>query len=299
MENFSFKRRTPGEKVFFIFNGILMVFICFITIYPFINTMALSFSEGAEAMRGRVYFFPRVATWQNYKTVFNDNEILRGYAVTVTRTTLGILTTLFCTGCLAYGLSKKYLVGRKFYILICVVSMIFHAGLIPTYMLYKDMGLLNNFLVYILPGAVSTFNMILMKNYFEHMPEELEESAMIDGASTMRVVFSIVLPLAMPIIATISIFTGVGQWNSWFDAYMFVPKKTEIHPLQTYLYRVISLSQIATQDPQEMQLLERMRVNVTTVRSATVMITTIPIIFIYALFQKHFIKGAMVGALKG
>ncbi|MCL2057884.1 MAG: carbohydrate ABC transporter permease [Oscillospiraceae bacterium] len=166
-------------------------------------------------------------------------------------------------------------------------------------MLYKDIGLLNNFLVYILPSAVSTFNMILMKNYFEHLPVELEESAMIDGASTLKILWKVIMPLAMPIIATISIFTGVGQWNSWFDAYMFVPKRTDLHPLQTYLYRVISLSQISTENPMEMQLLERLRTNVTTIRAATVMITTIPIIFIYSLFQKHFIKGAMVGALKG
>ena len=291
--------KTPGEKAFFIFNSVLMFIICFITIYPFINTMALSFSEGTDAMRGGIYFYPRKATIQNYTTVFNDNEILRGYMITISRTALGIITSLICTGCLAYGLSKKYLIGRKFYITVCVISMIFNAGLIPTYMLYKDIGLLNNFLVYILPSAVSTFNMILMKNYFEHLPVELEESAMIDGASTLKILWKVIMPLAMPIIATISIFTGVGQWNSWFDAYMFVPKRTDLHPLQTYLYRVISLSQISTENPMEMQLLERLRTNVTTIRAATVMITTIPIIFIYSLFQKHFIKGAMVGALKG
>jgi len=292
-------RRSTGETVFMVFNSLFMIFFCFITIYPFINTLAVSFNDGSDALRGGIYFLPRQLTTLNYATVFKDNEILRAYGVTISRTIIGVVTTLTVTGLLAYGLSKKQLVGRKVYVFICLVAMIFSAGLIPTYMLYKDVKLLNSFLVYILPHAVSIFNMILMKNFFEQLPMEIEESAMIDGAGTFRILLSVVLPVSMPIVATICIFTGVFQWNEWFDAYMFVPRRMEIHPVQTYLYKVIALSMSATQDAAEAQLLERLKTNVITIRAATVIITTIPIVFIYSLFQKHFVKGVMVGAVKG
>lgn len=292
-------KRTTGEKVFTVFNTILLVLLCFTTIYPFINTLALSFNEGMDALRGGIYFFPRVFTLENYKKVFGDSEIIRGYGITLARTFIGTVVTLFCTGILAYGLSKKYLMGRKFYIGLCVFAMIFNAGLIPTYMLYRDLGLLNNFWVYILPSAVSPWYMILMKTFFEQIPVELEESAMLDGASTLRIFLTIVVPISMPIIATVCIFSAVYQWNAWYDAYMFVTRRMELHPVQTYLYRVVALAQRSAENPAEAQLLERLSTSATVLRSATVMITTVPIVFIYAIFQKHFIKGVMIGALKG
>lgn len=292
-------KSTSGERLFTVVNTVFMVLICFITIYPFINTLAVSFNDGTDALRGGIYFYPRMFSLQNYVTVFNDSDIVTAYGVTVARTVIGVVTTLIVTGLLGYGLSKKYLIGRKFYVFICLVAMIFNPGLIPTYMLYKDLRLLNNFWVYIFPYAVNVFNMILMKNYFEHLPVELEESAMIDGAGPLRIFVSIIIPVSMPIIATIAIFAGVEQWNAWFDAYMYMTKRTELHPVQTYLYRVIALSQRATENAAEAQLLERLRTNVTTIQAATVIITTVPIVFIYAIFQKHFIKGVMVGAVKG
>ena len=182
---------------------------------------------------------------------------------------------------------------------LCTFAMIFNAGLIPTYMLYRDANLINNFWVYILPAAVNIWDMILMKNFFQQLPEEVEESAEIDGAGTMRIFFSIVIPISMPIIATIAIFSAVGQWNSWYDAYIFCTTRTDLHPIQTYLYKVIALSQATSSNAAESQLLARLKTNVTTIRAATVVITILPIIFIYCLFQKHFIKGVMVGSLKG
>jgi putative aldouronate transport system permease protein len=292
-------KMSVGERLFITINGILMTVICMITIYPFINTLALSFNDGIDANRGRIYLWPRVFSLLNYQQVFKDNSIVNGYFITITRTFLGTAVTLLCTGVLAYALSKNYLIGRKWYIRFCVFCMIFNAGLIPTYMLFRDVGLLNNYLVYILPSAVSTWYMILMKTFFEQLPPDLEEAAMIDGASAMRIFLTIIIPISMPIIATVCIFSSVYQWNAWYDAYMFVTKNTDIHPLQTYLYRVVALSQQQSQNAAEAQLLERMRTNVITIRATTVIITTAPIIFIYALFQKHFIKGVMIGALKG
>ena len=288
-------QRPASERVMMVVITIFMVLFCFCTLYPFINTLAISFNEGPDTLKGGIYFVPRIFTFQNYEEIFSDSSILSAYTITILRTVIG---TIF-TGLLAYGLSKKYLRGRKFYMVLCTFAMIFNAGLIPTYMLYRDAKLINNFWVYILPAAVNIWDMILMKNFFQQLPEEVEESAEIDGAGTMRIFFSIVIPISMPIIATIAIFSAVGQWNSWYDAYIFCTTRTDMHPIQTYLYKVIALSQATSSNAAESQLLARLKTNVTTIRAATVVITILPIIFIYCLFQKHFIKGVMVGSLKG
>lgn len=292
-------QRPVSERVMMVVITIFMVLFCFCTLYPFINTLAISFNEGPDTLKGGIYFVPRIFTFQNYEEIFSDSSILSAYTITILRTVIGTVFTLMFTGLLAYGLSKKYLRGRKFYMVLCTFAMIFNAGLIPTYMLYRDAKLINNFWVYILPSAVNIWDMILMKNFFQQLPEEVEESAEIDGAGTMRIFFSIVIPISMPIIATIAIFSAVGQWNSWYDAYIFCTTRTDLHPIQTYLYKVIALSQATSSNAAESQLLARLKTNVTTIRAATVVITILPIIFIYCLFQKHFIKGVMVGSLKG
>ncbi len=292
-------QRPVSERVMMVVITIFMVLFCFCTLYPFINTLAISFNEGPDTLKGGIYFVPRLFTFQNYEEIFSDSSILSAYTITILRTVIGTVFTLMFTGLLAYGLSKKYLRGRKFYMVLCTFAMIFNAGLIPTYMLYRDAKLINNFWVYILPSAVNIWDMILMKNFFQQLPEEVEESAEIDGAGTMRIFFSIVIPISMPIIATIAIFSAVGQWNSWYDAYIFCTTRTDLHPIQTYLYKVIALSQATSSNAAESQLLARLKTNVTTIRAATVVITILPIIFIYCLFQKHFIKGVMVGSLKG
>lgn len=292
-------KKPNSEKLFILLNSLLMISVCIVTIYPFLNTFALSFNEGPDAMRGGIYIWPRQFTLQNYEEVFSDDTVIRAYIVTVSRTVIGVITGLLVTGMMSYGLSKKNLVFRRSYMIICVVGMIFNPGLIPIYMLYRDVGLQNNFMVYILPYATNIWFMILMKTFFQQLPAELEESGSIDGAGTLSVFFRIIIPISMPIIATICIFNGVFHWNQWFDAYIFVSRRTELHPIQTYLYKVIALSQATASSAAESQLLDRLRVNVTTIRAATVIITVLPIVSIYAIFQKHFIKGVMVGSLKG
>jgi putative aldouronate transport system permease protein len=292
-------RQSPGERIFNTFNVIFMILVCIMTLYPFINTLAISFNEGPDALKGGIYFLPRVFTFRNYHDIFTENTIVRAYGITVARTVLGVALSLIVTGMMSYGLSKKKLLFRRSYMLICAFAMIFNPGLIPIYMLYKDVSLLNNFLVYILPSAVSIWNMILMKTFFERLPEEIEQSAMIDGCNSVQVFFKIVVPVSMPIIATICIFNGVAQWNSWFDAYMFCARRPEIQPIQTFLYKVIALSQASSANQIDLEMLERLKTNVVTIRAATVIITVIPILFIYSLFQKHFIQGAMLGSLKG
>ncbi|ANE45534.1 ABC transporter permease [Paenibacillus swuensis] len=286
---------------FSLFNSLnitLMVMICVVTIYPFLNTLAISLNDGADANRGGIYLWPRLFSTQSYEVIFKDDKIIQALIVTVSRTALGILTTVFCTAIFAYGLSKKMLIGRKYYLLICVIGLIFNGGLIPTYLLYKDLHLLDTFAVYIIPGLINIWYMLLMKTFFEQIPAELEEAAKIDGCGTWRLLFTIIFPLSMPIIASICIFVGVDQWNSWFDAYVFTYNEN-LQPIQTYLFKIIALNQTPAQDAMASQMLERARTTGRTLSAAAVIVTTLPIMFIYFLFQKHFTKGVMVGALKG
>lgn len=279
-------------------NASLMLFICFITIYPFINTLAISFNDGMDANRGGIYFWPREFSLRSYDIIFEDNTILQALLVTVNRTVLGTVATVVCTAIFSYGLSKKLLLGRKFFLFVCVIGLMFNGGLIPTYILYKDLGLLDTFAVYIIPNLIHIWYMILMKTFFEQLPAELEEAAKMDGCGTWRMLGSIVFPLSMPIIATICIFVGVDQWNAWFDAYVFTYNE-KLQPIQTYLFKIIALNQSPVQDAAASQLLERARATGRTIGAAAVIITTVPIALIYFMFQKHFTKGIMIGALKG
>jgi len=280
------------------FNVSLMLIVCFITFYPFINTLAISLNDGMDANRGGIYFWPRQFSLQSYHVIFEDNTIVQALLVTVSRTVAGVMATVFCTAVFAYGLSKKLLMGRNFFLFVCVFGLIFNGGLIPTYILYKDLGLLDTFAVYVIPNLINIWYMILMKTFFEQLPAELEEAAKMDGCGTWRLLFTIVFPLSMPIIATICIFVGVDQWNSWFDAYVFTYNE-KLQPLQTYLFKIIALNQAPVQDAAASQLLVRVRVTGRTIGAAAVIVTTVPIALIYFMFQKHFTKGIMIGALKG
>ncbi|MCZ8518446.1 MULTISPECIES: carbohydrate ABC transporter permease [Paenibacillus] len=291
-------KRTLGERTFDTLNITLMVLLSLGTLYPFINTLAISFSDGLDAQKGGIYLWPRQFSVSSYQVVFSDKTIIGAYWITLSRTALGMLVTVFCTGLLAYGLSKQGLMGRRAYLLICVFSMIFYGGLIPTYLLYKEMGLLSNFLVYIIPGAINVWYMILMKTFFEQLPKELEESAIIDGCGYFSTFYRIIIPVSMPIVATICIFVGVDHWNSWFDAYIF-NNNPKLQPIQTFLYKIIALSQTPVTNAAQSQLMDRLKANQMTIKAASVVITAVPISLIYFLFQKHFTKGLMVGAIKG
>lgn len=291
-------KKSFGERSFDVANITLMVLLSITTLYPFINTFAISFSDGLDAQRGGIFLWPRKFSLSSYEVVFSDRTIIQAYLITLARTSIGLILTVFCTGIFAYGLSKKNLIGRNGYLLICVFSMIFYGGLIPTYLLYKELGLISNFLVYVIPGMINVWYMILMKTFFEQLPKELEESAIIDGSGYFSTFYRIIMPVSMPIIATICIFVGVDQWNSWFDAYIFNNKQS-LQPIQTYLFKIIALSQTPETNAVQSQLMNRLKVNHMTIKAAAVMITAIPISLIYLMFQKYFTKGLMVGAVKG
>lgn len=291
-------KKSLGGKLFDFFNTILMVFVCITTLYPFLNTAAISLNSGIDAARGGIYLWPRVFSLKSYKVVFSDSNILNAAIISIIKTILGIIGTVLCTGIFAFGLSKKYLIGRKIYLIICVFTMFFYGGIIPHYLVYRDLHLTNNFLVYILPNLINVWYMVLMKTYFQQLPTEIEESAKIDGCSLFTIFFRIIIPISMPIVATICIFVGVDQWNAWFDAYLFISNE-KLYPLQTYLYRILAFAQVRERSGLEAQLIDRMAASELTIKCATVIVTTLPIIFIYSAFQKYFTKGIMIGSIKG
>ena len=211
--------------------------------YPFWNTIAVSFNDGLDSIRGGIKLWPRVFTWQNYKALFTTDQIAHAFVISVSRTVLQTVLNVFCTGMLAYALSRKEFVIRKPLTAILVVSMYINAGLIPGYMLIKRLGMLNSYAVYIVPCLVDIFNFILVRTYINGMPDSFVESARIDGANEFRIFMQIIMPLIVPSIAMTALFVAVGAWNSWFDTYLYCSGKTNLHSLQYVLMQFLQSSQ--------------------------------------------------------
>ena len=292
-------RETPGERIFNGINILIMLVIAFLSLYPIWYVFVNSFNDANDAMLGGIYWWPRMFSLENYKAVFRDATVFRAYTITVLRTLLGTVTGVLFTAIVSYGLSKPYLIFRKFYLLVGTVTLFFGGGLIPYFLVLRSLGLLNNFLVYIIPALFSFFNLLIFMSFFRELPAALEESARIDGANDFRIFFRIILPLSMPVIATIALFNGVYHWNDYFSGVMFMTNRTDLEPIQTYLYRVIA--QTSAQDIRSAAGAEVVTKNLTTstaVKLATMVITTLPIVCVYPFLQKYFIKGMLLGAIK-
>lgn len=300
-----FRRRyqSIGDVVLDIIILITMVIIFVATLYPFLNSIAISFNFANDTTKGGITIFPRVFTLRNYELIFQNPMVYQGYLVSIVRTIVGTVTGLFFTALLAFGMAHRELVGRKFYTFFCLIPMYFGGGLMPYYFLINNLKLNNTFWVYIIPSLVGLWNMILLRTYFQAIPAALEESARIDGASYLTVFWKIIFPISTPIIATIALFIGVGHWNDWFTASIFMTKSSVDHlkPMQNVLLDVINKASIAERLAAMSGTGAQIRGN-TNVRSLTMacMIATIvPIIIVYPFLQKYFAKGIMVGSLKG
>ena len=300
------RKKSVGDWTFDIANVIIMFIIIFATLYPFINSAAISLNDANDTTKGGITFYPRIFTLRNYELIFQNPRVYNAYIITIARTVLGTVTALLFTSMLAFGMAHNNLKGKKFYTMICIIPMYFGGGIIPFYFLIRSLGLMNNFMVYVIPGLVGIWNMILMRTYFQGIPISLEESARIDGANYLTVFFRIILPVSMPIIATIALFIGVGQWNAWFDAAMFVTKQ-DLKPMQTLLLSIISEARFAEQLAQTAagaaadagNIGKAAKVNVRSITMATMIVTILPIIMVYPFLQRYFIKGIMIGSLKG
>ncbi|CQR51522.1 carbohydrate ABC transporter permease [Paenibacillus riograndensis] len=294
---FRLQRRTGTEMAFDIFNNLLMLLVCFATLYPVWYVLVNSFNEGMDAMLGNIYWWPRVFSLDNYRAVFNNNGIMMAMGVTVAKTVVGTLIHVFFTAMVAYALCSQELIGRKVYMIMGTITLFFGGGLIPTYLLIRDLGLLDNFWVYILPAAFSFYDLIIFMSFFREIPKGLEEAAKIDGANELKIFFRVIIPISMPVVATIALFHGVYQWNDYFAGVIYI-NNSSLQPIQTYLYRVVAESS-SNQMVSAMAGTIQKSVTSQSVKLATMVITTVPIVIVYPFLQKYFVKGMMIGSIKG
>lgn len=287
-----------GEKVFDVINVALMIILCFLCIYPIWYVIVNSFNDANDAMLGGLYWWPRKFSLKNYAAVFNDSRVLQAFKVTVLKTIIGTVVNVLFTAMVAYPLSKPQLTGRKYYMAVGTITMFFSGGLIPTFLLFKNMSLINNFLVYIIPAAFNFFNLIIFINFFQDIPGALEESAKLDGANDWTIFARIILPLSKPVLATIALFSGVGQWNDYFGGLMYMTNRTDLEPIQTYLYRLVAQVQSSQMAGAVATNITASDTTSTSIKLAAMVITTVPICCVYPFLQKYFVQGMMVGAVK-
>ncbi len=276
--------------------SVVMLLIALVTIYPFWYCLVYSFSSAEQAAMTNVVFWPVGFTLDNYTTVFRMDMIYTAALISVLRTVGGVLYSMAITGLASYAISKRDMPGNRLISIFLIIPMFVSGGLLPYYVNIAQLGLFNNVLVYILPHGFWAFNMLLMRAYFETIPSELEDSARMDGAGDLTIFFRIILPLSMPIFAVIAMFNGVWQWNSWFDAQLFI-NNASLRPLQNILQDLIRENTADLVMLMQGRIQER-TVSAETIRMTTLIVTTLPIIFIYPFFQKYFIRGIMIGAVK-
>ena len=233
-------QKSVPDKIFVVLNTLFMIAFVVITLYPVLNTLAISLNDGTDALRGGIYLLPRKFTMKNYVTVLQKNNLLTGAYITVLRTVLGTVTALFANAILAFIVSRKRFLFKRSLSLFWVVTMYVNGGMIPVFLLYKNLGLTNSFWVYVIPGMVSAFNMLVIRTYMAGIPDSLEESAQLDGAGYMTIFLKIISPLCKPVYATVALFVAVGQWNSWFDAMLYNRMSPEFTTLQYELMKLLS-----------------------------------------------------------
>jgi putative aldouronate transport system permease protein len=295
---FKRNRRTTSEYIFDNVNILIMLFICAITLYPIWYVIVNSLNDGVDAMRGGIYWWPREFSIENYKAVFSTPGILTSFGVTITKTVIGTITHVFFTAMVAYAISRRDLYGRNFYMLVGVITMFFSGGLIPYFLLIRDLGLFDNFLVYIIPTMFNFFHLIIFMSFFRELPTSLEEAAKIDGANDFMIFIKVIIPLSMPVIATIALFQGVYQWNDYFAGVIFV-NNPDLQPIQTYLYKVVAESSSNQMMTNAAGSIATKTVTSQSIKLATMVVTTLPIMLVYPFLQKYFVKGMLIGSVKG
>ncbi|MEW9699248.1 carbohydrate ABC transporter permease [Paenibacillus sp. SI8] len=293
----SLNRRTSKEFVFDYANVLLMLGICFITLYPIWYVLVNSFNEGTDAMRGGIYWWPRIFSLDSYKAVFANDGIMLAMGITVAKTLAGTVIHVLFTAMVAYSFSRRELIGRPVYMLIGTITMFFSGGLIPYYLLIRDLGMLDSFWVYIIPAMFSFFDLIIFLSFFREIPDALEEAAKIDGANDFKIFYQIILPVSMPVVATIALFHGVYQWNDYFTGMIYM-NKSDLQPIQTYLYRVVAQSSSNQMAAATTGSVAK-TVSSQSIKLATMVVTTLPIVIVYPFLQKYFVKGFMIGSVKG
>ncbi|HEX2927340.1 MAG TPA: carbohydrate ABC transporter permease [Ruminiclostridium sp.] len=289
-------KKNAGDITFDTINTVIMVFICFVALYPIWYVLIHSFNDGFDSAQGGMYWWPRKFTLDNYKEVFRNNEIITAFIVTILRTVIATAAHVFFTGMVAYSFMKKELMGRKVYMTMGLITMFFSGGLIPTFIVIKNLGMFDNFLVYIFPVMFSFFDLIIFQAFFRSIPEALEESAKIDGANSFTIFIRIIIPVSKAVIATIVLFNGVFNWNDYFMGIIYT-NNDKLHPIQTYLYKMIVQSE-SSKTSLMTGSVSQSTFTSTSLQMATMFITTLPIVCVYPFLQKHFVKGMLLGSVK-
>jgi putative aldouronate transport system permease protein len=286
--------KTLGNRLFDIFNYSFLLIFSIACFLPFLYVLAVSFTSPAEVARGGIILFPKEWSLASYRYIFSTDTLIRSLMVSIYITVVGTFINLLFTSLMAYPLSKTHIRGRQFILLAVLFTMLFGGGLIPTYFVVKALGLTNTLWALMIPSAISAFNLIVLKNFFQQIPDGLEDSAKIDGCSDLGVLFRIVLPLSMPAMATFALFYAVSHWNQFFNAVMYINDNSK-WPIQVLLREIVILAQSrigdASIDDTEIQPL--------TIRMAVIVFATVPILFVYPFLQKHFTKGVLLGSVKG
>lgn len=295
------KKKAAADVAFYIFNFIFLTLFVVVTLYPILNTLAMSFNEGLDALRGGIYLWPRKFTLKNYDTVFNIQNIWTGAKISLYRTVLGTVTQLMTTALLAYVLSIKNFVFRKGVSFFYVLTMYVNAGLIPTFLWFRDLGLTNSFWVYVIPGMVSGFNLMVLRTFMQDIPESLRESAQLDGAGHLTIFFKVYCPLCKPVFATVALFVAVYHWCSWFDTMLYNRTQTEFTTLQYELMKLltsVSSQSGSSGSAYSNNTQQAAQVTPTSVRAAATMVTSFPIVVLYPFLQRYFVTGLTIGGVK-
>lgn len=288
---------TPAGRVFDVFNITILGIIGILTVLPFAYIIAGSFATEAELARRSFFIFPEIFSLDAYKYIFSTTTFIRSLLVSIFITIVGAIVCLIFTFSMAYPLARKHLLGRNFFLNMVIFSMLFGGGMIPTYLVVKNLGLLDSYWALILPLAINPFNLIIVKTFFQNIPFELEESAKMDGATEFDVFWRIMLPLSTPVLATFALFYAVAIWNDFFSALLYINDHTKL-PVQVLLQQIIILSQSLGADATSMGG-DYVEPPDQSLKLAVVVVATIPILVVYPFLQKHFAKGMLLGSVKG
>jgi len=294
-------KRSMSERVFNVCNIILMIFLCVIMIYPYINQVAVSLNEGMDTMAGGITIFPRKFTLENYKTVLSNPDFLQAALISVSKVILHVVLTITVTFFAAYALTRKGLPWKRGFTMYMMIPAYVSAGVIPTYILYRYLGLIDNYWVYVLPGLFGFYNMVIIRSFLQEIPESIDESALIDGANEFQIMYKITLPLSLPVLATVTLWVAVASWNEYNSTLMYITSKN-LYTLQYLMMQIVKESELV----QQMAIQSAMgNANATaqptpdSIKAATLIVTTIPIILTYPFLQRYFVKGITMGAVKG
>lgn len=295
-------KHNVEDIVFNLINTLIMLFTIVVMLYPFWNTVAVSFNEAQDTLRGGIKFFPRIFSVYSYEYIFKDDLIARAAVNSVLRTAIATVLGVLISSLIAYVLSRRELIGKKFFTSFFLVTMYVSAGLIPNYFLIKDLDLINKFSVYILPGLVSVYNIIVIKSYMHGLPDSLTEAAMVDGAGHFRCYWQIVMPCCKPVLATIGLWCAVGAWNTWFDTFLYASSAEHLSTLQYEMMKLLSSAMQAGKSGASIYGEAAKNANTVTpasMRAAITIVASVPILVVYPFVQRYFVKGVTLGSTKG